>query len=131
MTTNSMSDEFPNATRLRFLGLVPIEISPSEWEGKPTLWRSASNAPIEIRTIPVAFNRLSYNTGTIEVAVIGDPLAKIPDAIVTAVNERDALRAALKDARDNGLTYWEPNTSRGHISKAEMIARIDAILNAK
>ena len=38
------------------------------------------------------------------------------------------LFEALRDARDNGLIYWEPNTERGHATKARMLARIDAAL---
>lgn len=38
------------------------------------------------------------------------------------------LREMLIEARDKGLIYWEPNTSRGHISKAEMLAKIQHVL---
>lgn len=31
----------------------------------------------------------------------------------------------LIEARDKGLIYWEPNTSRGHERKADMLARMD------
>lgn len=48
--------------------------------------------------------------------------------IVAAVNERDALRAMLHEVMEKGLIYWEPNTSRGHVSKAEMLARIRKLL---
>lgn len=50
--------------------------------------------------------------------------------------ERRLLRAApsllkaLKDARDNGLIYWEPTTDRGHKKKAEMLKRINAAIAA-
>ncbi len=37
-------------------------------------------------------------------------------------------KALLREARDKGLIYWEPNTERGYIAKAQMIARIDAAL---
>lgn len=35
---------------------------------------------------------------------------------------------ALRDARDNGLIYWEPQSARGVEQKALMLARIDAAL---
>lgn len=43
----------------------------------------------------------------------------------------DALAGALEDARTNGLTYWEPQTERGHVAKAQMLARIEAALAAQ
>lgn len=58
------------------------------------------------------------------------PLMTYDVCICALEAERDGLRTALIDARDNGLIYWEPNTSRGHVSKAEMIQRIDAALSA-
>lgn len=41
-----------------------------------------------------------------------------------------ALREALIDARNNGLIYWEPQTTRGAMNKQLMLARIDAALSA-
>ena len=41
---------------------------------------------------------------------------------------RDRLREMLIEVRDRGLVYWEPNTSRGHVSKAQMLADIDRVL---
>lgn len=38
------------------------------------------------------------------------------------------LTEALRDARDNGLIYWEPNTERGAVAKANMLAKIDRLL---
>lgn len=40
----------------------------------------------------------------------------------------DELLAALRDAADNGLIYWEPQTDRGHVAKAQMLARIRSLL---
>lgn len=55
--------------------------------------------------------------------------------VIAAADELDRLNAeiarlreALKDARNNGLIYWEPRTERGHVSKAQMLSRIDAAL---
>lgn len=48
--------------------------------------------------------------------------------IVTLGQEVGRLREALEDARNNGLIYWEPRTERGHVSKAQMLSRIDAAL---
>jgi hypothetical protein len=42
--------------------------------------------------------------------------------------ERDEAVKALTDARENGLIYWEPNTDRGYVAKAQMLARIDTVL---
>lgn len=41
------------------------------------------------------------------------------------------LEGALRDARHNGLIYWEPQTTRGAVGRAAMMARIDVILNKK
>lgn len=43
----------------------------------------------------------------------------------------ECMEAVLRDAKDNGLIYWEPNTERGSVQKALMLARIDAALAAK
>lgn len=51
--------------------------------------------------------------------------------IVTLGQEVGRLREALEDARNNGLIYWEPRTERGHVSKAQMLSRIDAALAEK
>jgi hypothetical protein len=40
----------------------------------------------------------------------------------------ERLRAMLTEVRDRGLIYWEPNTSRGHESRAKMLADIDKVL---
>jgi len=39
------------------------------------------------------------------------------------------LLEALIDARNNGLIYWEPITSRGSAAKNDMLDRIDAALS--
>lgn len=39
-----------------------------------------------------------------------------------------ALEEALRDARDNGLVYWVPQTDRGAVQKPLMIARITKVL---
>lgn len=51
--------------------------------------------------------------------------------------ERDALAAKLtkaisliKDVRDNGLIYWEPNTSRGAANRALMFRSINETIAA-
>lgn len=38
------------------------------------------------------------------------------------------LLKLLKEAREKGLIYWKPNTSRGHERKADMFARIDQLI---
>lgn len=40
----------------------------------------------------------------------------------------ERLRAMLIEVRDRGLIYWEPNTSRGVVSRAQMFADIDKVL---
>lgn len=42
----------------------------------------------------------------------------------------DKLRDLLREVKEKGLIYWEPNTTRGHERKAEMISRIDLALAA-
>lgn len=37
--------------------------------------------------------------------------------------EVERLREALRDTTENGLIYWDPQTSRGAAAKAEMIGR--------
>lgn len=50
------------------------------------------------------------------------PIPESADATV------EALRALLTEVRDEGLIYWEPNTSRGAFNKSMMIAKIDDAL---
>jgi hypothetical protein len=38
------------------------------------------------------------------------------------------LTEMLREVRDEGLIYWEPNTERGHVAKADMIARISRLI---
>lgn len=47
-----------------------------------------------------------------------------------AIKAAPKMLAALKDARDNGLIYWEPSTDRGHKQKAAMLKRINAAIAA-
>lgn len=54
-----------------------------------------------------------------------DPLYTHPPAASARIAE---LEAALRDAADNGLIYWEPITTRGHVQKAKMLERIRAAL---
>lgn len=42
----------------------------------------------------------------------------------------DTRRDLLREVKEKGLIYWEPNTTRGHERKAEMISRIDLALAA-
>jgi hypothetical protein len=39
------------------------------------------------------------------------------------------LEYVLRDARHNGLIYWEPKTTRGAVQRANMMSRIDIVLN--
>jgi hypothetical protein len=39
------------------------------------------------------------------------------------------LECVLRDARHNGLIYWEPHTTRGAVRRANMMSRIDIVLN--
>jgi sialic acid synthase SpsE len=53
-----------------------------------------------------------------------------PDTLRELATARaETAEAALRDARENGLIYWEPNTTRGATAKAAMLARIDRVLN--
>lgn len=57
---------------------------------------------------------------------------EVIDALLSKIekmSEREKnLSAMLEECRNKGLTYWEPNTSRGHVQKADMIKRIDTLL---
>jgi hypothetical protein len=39
------------------------------------------------------------------------------------------LECVLRDARHNGLIYWEPKTTRAAVQRANMMSRIDFVLN--
>jgi hypothetical protein len=39
------------------------------------------------------------------------------------------LTEMLREVRAKGLIYWEPNTERGHLAKASMLARISALVD--
>jgi hypothetical protein len=41
----------------------------------------------------------------------------------------EVLECVLRDARHNGLIYWEPQTTRGAVQRANMMSRIDIVLN--
>jgi hypothetical protein len=41
----------------------------------------------------------------------------------------EVLECVLRDARHNGLIYWEPRTTRGAVQRANMMSRIDFVLN--
>jgi hypothetical protein len=45
---------------------------------------------------------------------------------MTDIIER--MKTILREVQREGLIYWEPNTERGHASKAWMLARIDRLL---
>lgn len=50
------------------------------------------------------------------------------DANARAIAALPDVLEALRDARNSGLIYWEPQTARGVEQKALMLARIDAAL---
>jgi hypothetical protein len=57
-------------------------------------------------------------------------LAEEHEAEIERLRARVAeLECVLRDARHNGLIYWEPQTSRGAVERAAMMARIDIVLN--
>lgn len=62
-----------------------------------------------------------------------DMLAGIDRFMAAAVHDAEkAIQRTtelLRDARDKGLIYWEPNTDRGAERKADMVARIDALID--
>jgi hypothetical protein len=71
-----------------------------------------------------------------ECACYEGSLAVDREVIDRAAAEIERLRArvaelecVLRDARHNGLIYWEPQTSRGAVERAAMMARIDIVLN--
>lgn len=48
----------------------------------------------------------------------------------TGVVTDETLRVLIRETIDKGLIYWEPNTERGYVRKAELIARLEAALSA-
>lgn len=50
----------------------------------------------------------------------------LPDA--SPGNGAEKIEEALRDVLDHGLIYWNPNTKRGHVEKALMIARCEKLL---
>jgi hypothetical protein len=57
--------------------------------------------------------------------------ASVGIAVETArLKDRVAeLECVLRDARHNGLIYWEPQTTHGAVQRANMMSRIDIVLN--
>lgn len=49
-------------------------------------------------------------------------------AVALAIDPSRDLKLLLQEARDEGLIYWEPQTSRGAMAKADMLVRIDRAL---
>jgi hypothetical protein len=52
------------------------------------------------------------------------------DLLRSAADEIERLRELLSEAGNRGLIYWEPQTRRGAVSKAGLMARISAALAA-
>ena len=51
-------------------------------------------------------------------------------AVIERLRARVAeLECVLRDARHNGLIYWEPQTTRGAVQRANMMSRIDIVLD--
>ncbi len=57
-------------------------------------------------------------------------LQLFPDNPTPNVDAGEVIEAAklLEEVKNAGLIYWEPNTERGHIAKAMMIARIEKFI---
>lgn len=94
---------------MRFLGWIPIGLSPPQWEGKPVLWRDSPRAPFVIRRVPPGFSRELRHCGQTEVAgvVDGEPLANIPDYIATLTANlkrlADCLDVFIRESSDPGV----------------------------
>jgi hypothetical protein len=80
---------------------------------------------------------MSRNRCTVELGPDGRTLWAVPlveqnaaAAEIERLRARVAeLECVLRDARHNGLIYWEPQTTRGAVQRAAMMARIDFVLN--
>ena len=70
----------------------------------------------------------------------GEDIGKLINSILSVAEDRirdlldkdiptHPLAELLHEVRDSGLIYWEPQTTRGAMAKADMIARIDAALS--
>lgn len=73
--------------------------------------------------------KMALHVATVATPALGSAPATKAEAdangdLIAAARE---MYDALIDARDNGLIYWEPNTTRGREQKALMLARIDAV----
>jgi len=78
---------------------------------------------MDLKALVIELNELAADLDTAEID------CSRPAVVVgLAAEQIERLEAALRDARHNGLIYWEPNTTRGHVAKAEMLARIDTML---
>jgi hypothetical protein len=83
------------------------------------------------------------SVATFAIGADGSTLAVVTngDTVVAFLNMRDeierlrarvaVLESALRDARENGKTYWRPMTVPDAAGKAAMIARIDAVLKTE
>jgi hypothetical protein len=106
------------------IGAMPI--SPRQIAGRGRVRRSCAQTLLS-RATPRRAN--------------GDPIENEmtsvnSDVLLAAFDEIERLRArvevleyVLRDARHNGLIYWEPQTTRGAVQRANMMSRIDFVLN--
>jgi hypothetical protein len=67
-------------------------------------------------------------SGDLEVGELGVPYVRDHRLASQPTEVGEIVISTLRDARDNGLIYWEPNTVRGAVAKSAMLARIDRIL---
>ena len=83
------------------------------------------------REAPPAASDLVKNITHMDGFIRGDAAKQIEAALAAARAEgaREPI-AALEDAVEHGLIYWEPNTSRGHFEKALMLERCRKVLAA-
>ncbi len=104
-----------------------IGVNYSAWE------RGTSYVAKLIRDHDTLTAALAYKDAEIAEAWERDDLnTEAASAALAAEKARgDGLAKALRDAKDNGLIYWEPNTERGSVQKALMLARIDAALSVQ
>lgn len=47
------------------------------------------------------------------------------ETLEEAANALEAAESLLREVNEKGLIYWEPNTYRGTMAKADMMVRID------
>lgn len=82
-----------------------------------------ANTPAAIKEM------LDFVGGYWVVTEVGNPEAACVGFAFVAISAESHLIEMLREVRDEGLIYWEPQTERGHATKADMIARLNKLID--